>query len=367
MSTHTATDNPYRFNPSSGTSNVLNRALRDNWWLIALRGLLGVIFGVVALLFPGATILSLVLLFSAYMLVDGLFATVAAVRAARERARWGYLLLQGIASIATAVIAFLWPALTVVAFILLIAAWSIVSGCLMLSAAFRIDERHGRWWLAFGGILVDRRLFTRIRRGAHYPRLQAATGAKRVSGRPCRRSGVMRAGKPQPTNRSRGARRPSGDTTTQLATDDGKSAWLSPPNRVCLSQPRRARASHVAGPWPGRPPTRASSIRSTRAWKKAFRRAIRRVGPRSPELVRRNEAGRRRGFTLSILRVAAFTNDPLRAHHGRRTGDAANSAGDAANSGCELTVANISYPCHDALASTAALRGRPRLSGRAPA
>src|SRR3979411_1963483 len=131
MSTHTATDNPYRFNPSSGTPNVLNRALRDNWWLIALRGLLGVIFGVVPLLFPGATILSLVLLFSAYMLVDGLFATVAAVRAARERARWGYLLLQGIASIATAVIAFLWPAITVVAFILLIAAWSIVSGCRM--------------------------------------------------------------------------------------------------------------------------------------------------------------------------------------------------------------------------------------------
>jgi uncharacterized membrane protein HdeD (DUF308 family) len=153
MSTHTATDNPYRFNPSSETSNVLNRALRDNWWLIALRGLLGVIFGVVALLFPGATILSLVLLFSAYMLVDGLFAIVAAVRAARGRARWGYLLFQGIVSIATAVIAFLWPAITVVAFILLIAAWSIVSGCLMLGAAFRIDERHGRWWLAFDGIL----------------------------------------------------------------------------------------------------------------------------------------------------------------------------------------------------------------------
>src|SRR3979409_45267 len=190
--------------------------------------------------------------------------------------------------------------------------------------------------------LVDRRLFTRIRRGAHYPRLQAATAAKRVSGRPCRRSGVMRAGKPQPTNRSRGARRPSVDTTTQLVTDNGKSAWLSPPNRVCLSPPRRARASHVTGPWPGHPPTRASSIRSTRAWKKAFRRAIRRAGPCSPELVRRNEADRRRGFTLSILRVAAFTNDPLRAHHGQRSGDAANNA-------CELTVANTSYLCHDAL------------------
>jgi uncharacterized membrane protein HdeD (DUF308 family) len=153
MSTNTATDNPYRFNPSSGRSNVLNRALRQNWWLIALRGLLGVIFGVVALIFPGATMLSFVLLFSAYMLVDGVFAIVAAVRAARENARWGYLLLQGIASLATATIAFLWPGITVLAFILLIAAWSIVSGCLMLSAAFRIDERHGRWWLAFGGIL----------------------------------------------------------------------------------------------------------------------------------------------------------------------------------------------------------------------
>jgi len=127
--------------------------LRQNWWLIALRGLLGVIFGVVALIFPGATLLSFVLLFSAYMLVDGVFAIVAAVRAAREHARWGYLLLQGIASLATATIAFLWPGITVLAFILLIAAWSIVSGCLMLSAAFRIDERHGRWWLAFGGIL----------------------------------------------------------------------------------------------------------------------------------------------------------------------------------------------------------------------
>ena len=152
MRTNTATDDPSRFNPSSGRSNVLNRALRQNWWLIALRGLLGVIFGVVALIFPGATMLSLVLLFSAYMLVDGVFAIVAAVRAAREHARWWYLLLQGIASLATATIAFLWPGITVLAFILLIAAWSIVSGCLMLSAAFRIDERHGRWWLALGGI-----------------------------------------------------------------------------------------------------------------------------------------------------------------------------------------------------------------------
>jgi uncharacterized membrane protein HdeD (DUF308 family) len=153
MSTSTATDHTYRINPSSGTSNALNAALRRNWWLIALRGLLGVMFGVLAFIFPGATILSLVILFSAYMLVDGLFALVAAVRAARAHTRWGNLLFQGIASLATGIIAFLWPGITVLAFVLIIAAWAVVSGCLMLSAAFRIDEPHGRWWLAFGGIL----------------------------------------------------------------------------------------------------------------------------------------------------------------------------------------------------------------------
>jgi uncharacterized membrane protein HdeD (DUF308 family) len=152
MTTHSATEDTYRYDPSR-TLDVLNEALRENWWLIALRGLLAVVFGLVALVFTGATILSLVIVFSAYMLVDGLFALVAAMRAARAHMRWGYLLLQGLASLATGVIAFLWPGITVLAFVLLIAAWSIVSGGLMLGAAFRIDGRHGRWWLAFGGVL----------------------------------------------------------------------------------------------------------------------------------------------------------------------------------------------------------------------
>jgi uncharacterized membrane protein HdeD (DUF308 family) len=58
-------------------------------------------------------------------------------------------LFQGIASLAAGAIAFVWPGITVLAFVLLIAAWAIVSGCLMLAAAFRTDS--GRWWLALGG------------------------------------------------------------------------------------------------------------------------------------------------------------------------------------------------------------------------
>jgi uncharacterized membrane protein HdeD (DUF308 family) len=147
MSTTSEND---RFRRSSAAvPDSLGEALARNWWLIALRGVLGVIFGVIALVMPIATILALVLLFSAYMVVDGAIAIYAAIRAARKQEGWGFLLFQGIASLAAAAIAFMWPGLTVVAFVLLIAAWSIVSGCLMLAAAMRTEQ--ARWWLVLGG------------------------------------------------------------------------------------------------------------------------------------------------------------------------------------------------------------------------
>jgi uncharacterized membrane protein HdeD (DUF308 family) len=127
--------------------------LAQNWWAVALRGIFAVLFGLIALLVPGATILSLLLLFSAYMLVDGVFGIVAAVRAAGQGERWGLLVLEGILNIAVGVTAFLWPGLTVIVFVLLLAAWSLVSGGLMLGAAFRLSHNHGRWWLALGGIV----------------------------------------------------------------------------------------------------------------------------------------------------------------------------------------------------------------------
>jgi uncharacterized membrane protein HdeD (DUF308 family) len=133
--------------------NPLNAVLAQNWWAVAIRGVLGILFGIVALALPGATMLSLVIFFSAYMLVDGVFAIVSAVRAARRHERWGLLTLEGLLNIATGIFAFLWPGLTVVAFVLLVAAWGIVSGVLMLGAAFRLNVDHGRWWLAFGGIV----------------------------------------------------------------------------------------------------------------------------------------------------------------------------------------------------------------------
>src|SRR5919112_2642634 len=137
----------------SDRSHEMSRLLAQNWWAIALRGVFAILFGLIAVLVPGATILSLVLFFSAYMLVDGVFGIVAAVRAARQGERWGLLILEGVLNIAVGVIAFLMPGLTVIAFLLLLAAWSLVSGGLMLGASFRLNKEHGRGWLALGGVV----------------------------------------------------------------------------------------------------------------------------------------------------------------------------------------------------------------------
>jgi uncharacterized membrane protein HdeD (DUF308 family) len=134
-------------------SDSAARTLVQNWWLFTLRGILGIIFGCIALIFPGPTMLSLVILFSAYMLVDGVAGMISAVRAIRKKDRWGLLLLEGLLNIAVGIVAFLWPGITVIAFVLLVAAWAIVSGALMTAAGFRLNVPHGRWWLVLGGLL----------------------------------------------------------------------------------------------------------------------------------------------------------------------------------------------------------------------
>ena len=139
--------------PSLPQTEAMNAVLARNWWLIALRGVIAIIFGLFALFLTGPTMLSLVLFFSAYMLVDGAFAIAAALRAARANERWGLLVLEGVADIAAGIIAFLWPDITLLAFVLVIAAWAIVSGGLMWAAAYQLRLDHGRWWLVAGGII----------------------------------------------------------------------------------------------------------------------------------------------------------------------------------------------------------------------
>jgi uncharacterized membrane protein HdeD (DUF308 family) len=133
--------------------DAMSALLAQNWWAIALRGVFAIIFGIIALLMPGATMLALVLLFAAYLLVDGIFAIIAAVRAARRQERWGWLIFEGLVDLVSGGIAIVWPLLTIVAFALLMGAWAIVTGALLLGASYRLNIPHGRWLMALAGAI----------------------------------------------------------------------------------------------------------------------------------------------------------------------------------------------------------------------
>ncbi|MBV8472180.1 MAG: HdeD family acid-resistance protein, partial [Hyphomicrobiales bacterium] len=131
----------------------MSDALARNWWAVALRGLVAILFAIVTFAWPGVTMLSLVFVFAAYALVDGVFAIVAAVRSARQHERWGLLVLEGIVDLLAAAIAVAWPGLTILTFVLVVAAWALITGALMMIAAFRLNLDHGRWWLVLGGLV----------------------------------------------------------------------------------------------------------------------------------------------------------------------------------------------------------------------
>jgi uncharacterized membrane protein HdeD (DUF308 family) len=102
---------------------------------------------------PGVTLLSLVIVFAAWSVVDGVFNITAAVRAARAHERWILLLLSGLGGIVIGALAILWPGITVLAFVMLVAAGALVSGLLSIAAAARLRKSHGRWWLVISGAL----------------------------------------------------------------------------------------------------------------------------------------------------------------------------------------------------------------------
>ena len=131
----------------------MSAALARNWWAVALRGAFAIVFGLVAFLSPVITIESLVLLFAAYMLADGVFAIVAGVRAAAHHERWVLMIIEGIVDIAAGVVALMLPAITVLVFVTLLGVWAVISGATMTFYAFRLHATHGRWLLLLSGLV----------------------------------------------------------------------------------------------------------------------------------------------------------------------------------------------------------------------
>ena len=121
--------------------------LAQHWWVVLLRGVAAIAFGLMAYAWPGVTIAVLVIFWGAYMLVDGIFEVVAGVRA-----KWGSLVFLGVLGIAAGLVAFFMPAVAAGALVYIIAFWAIVAGVLQISAAFRLrKEIEGEWlWILSG-------------------------------------------------------------------------------------------------------------------------------------------------------------------------------------------------------------------------
>lgn len=128
-------------------------AMSRNWWSLALRGLIAVIFGVATFIWPNVSLALLVSLFGAFALVDGILAAVAAVTH-RELPYWWVLLLEGLAGIGAGVLTFMYPNIAAAALLAVIAAWAIVTGILEVIAAIQLrKEIEGEWMLGLSGVL----------------------------------------------------------------------------------------------------------------------------------------------------------------------------------------------------------------------
>ena len=142
---------------------VMASDLARNWWLLALRGVLGILFGIVAFVWPDATLAALVIVFGAYVFVDGIFAVVAGIGMRRQLSLWWLVLLEGIAGIILGMLTFLSPDTTALVLLTIIAAWSIVTGIFEIATAVRIRTMIANEWLLilsgvvsiiFGALLI---------------------------------------------------------------------------------------------------------------------------------------------------------------------------------------------------------------------
>lgn len=118
--------------------------LTANWWTLALRGLVAVLFGLLTFCLPGITLVTLVLLFGAYALVDGVFNVIAFFRVASHQ--WA-LLIEGVVGIIAGVVTFAWPAITAIALLYVIAFWAILTGIFEIVAGIRLRKAIANEWL----------------------------------------------------------------------------------------------------------------------------------------------------------------------------------------------------------------------------
>jgi uncharacterized membrane protein HdeD (DUF308 family) len=129
------------------------RMMAKNWWAVVLRGVVAILFGILAWTWPGLTLGTLILAWGVYCLFDGILAVASAFSGSSGRP-WWVLVIEGVASLAAAAIAFVLPGLSALVLLYLIAAWAIATGIFEIVEAIRLrKEIKGEFWLALAGVV----------------------------------------------------------------------------------------------------------------------------------------------------------------------------------------------------------------------
>ena len=140
-------------NAAPSLEGFVKSALHRSWWLLLLRGVAAVAFGVLTFVWPQISLLTLIMVYGIYSLADGILALIAAIRGGGVVPRW-WLALGGVVSILTAVLVFAWPGLTALVLVYLIGFWSILRGVLEIIGAIRLrNEIANEWTLGVAGAL----------------------------------------------------------------------------------------------------------------------------------------------------------------------------------------------------------------------
>jgi uncharacterized membrane protein HdeD (DUF308 family) len=125
----------------------MDKLLVRHWWAVGLRGLLAILFGILALVVPGITLIVLIAFFGAYVLIDGIVAIYLAIRGRENNRNWGWLLVEGIAGVLLGIITFRWPGVTTFVLLAFIAAWAIITGVMEIFEAIELRRVIDNEWL----------------------------------------------------------------------------------------------------------------------------------------------------------------------------------------------------------------------------
>lgn len=141
----------------SSNEESLLRIGKDLWWAVLLRGVFAVIFGVTALVWPTVTVWALTVVFGAYAIVDGISAIVRSVQARKVASGWVWWLLGGVVSLVAGIVAFVWPGITALAAVFVIGIWAIMGGILEVTGSLRLRSLGGtsHWGLLLGAGIIE--------------------------------------------------------------------------------------------------------------------------------------------------------------------------------------------------------------------